>query len=83
MTQIQSNKQDIGQLQKKIKNNINEYRSSEPSSPRIVPRWSNNEILLAIKGKLVFCIISITSHLISELTFDILLIFVLCIVTLY
>ncbi|XP_025421657.1 REST corepressor 1 isoform X2 [Sipha flava] len=48
--EIQSNKQDIGQLQKKIKLNINEYRNSEPISPRIVPRWSNDEIMLAIEG---------------------------------
>lgn len=51
MTQIQSNKQDIGQMQRKLKLNIHEYRNE--SSPRIVTsRWSNDEVMLAIQGKI-------------------------------
>lgn len=60
MMQIQSNKQDIGQLQKKIKVEISEYRNIEPILPRIVPRWTNNEIMLAIEGKIVFSNLSYT-----------------------
>jgi len=54
MTQIQSNKQDIGKMQKKLKLNINEYRNSEvtPNTIRITSRWSNDEVMLAIQGKI-------------------------------
>lgn len=52
MTQIQANKQEIGQLRKKIKPDINEYRSNETPSSRISPRWTNDEVLQAIQGKI-------------------------------
>lgn len=51
-TQIQSNKQDIGQMQKKIKLNINELRSTPEPSPKITSRWTNEEVMLAIQGKI-------------------------------
>jgi len=54
MTQIQSNKQVIGQMQKKLNLNVNEYRNSEatPNPNRITSRWSNDEVMLAIQGKI-------------------------------
>lgn len=52
--QIQSNKQDIGQLQKKLKVDINEYRSIEPTPNRVHSRWNNDEVMLAIQGKVIF-----------------------------
>jgi len=54
MTQIQSNKQVIGQMKKKLKLNVNEYRNSEatPNAIRISSRWSNDEVMLAIQGKI-------------------------------
>lgn len=50
--EIQSNKQDIGQLQRKLNLNVNEYRNSEATlNPnRISSRWSNDEVMLAIQG---------------------------------
>lgn len=52
MNQIQSNKQDIGQMNKKLKLDINEYRNSEPTPSRITSRWNNDEVMLAIQGKI-------------------------------
>lgn len=49
MTQIQSNKQEIGQMQRNIKININNYKSDD--TPKVVTsRWSNDEVMLAIQG---------------------------------
>ncbi|XP_050539352.1 REST corepressor 1 isoform X2 [Daktulosphaira vitifoliae] len=48
--EIQSNKQEIGQIGKKLKLDINEYRVNEPTSSRISPRWTNDEVMLAIQG---------------------------------
>lgn len=50
MNQIQSNKQEIGQMHKKLKTSVNEFRNSEPSTSRISARWSNDEAMLAIQG---------------------------------
>lgn len=50
MTQIQSNKQDIAQIQKKLKSEINEFRNNETTSSRVTPRWTNDEVMLAIQG---------------------------------
>lgn len=57
MTQIQSNKQDIGHLHKKLKIDVNEYRNSEPSTSRVHSRWNNDEVMIAIQGKIngIFC----------------------------
>lgn len=52
MTQIQSNKQDIGQMQKKLKLDITEYRSNEAVQNRITPRWTNDEVMIAIQGNM-------------------------------
>ncbi|XP_050431889.1 REST corepressor-like isoform X2 [Adelges cooleyi] len=48
--EIQSNKQVIGQIEKKIKLDINEYRSNEPTPSRVTSRWTNDEIMLAVQG---------------------------------
>lgn len=51
MTQIQSNKQDIGNIEKKLKPSVEEYRSSiELPQKNITSRWNNSEVLLAIQG---------------------------------
>lgn len=51
MTQIQSNKQDIGSIEKKLKPIVEEYRSSSELPPKnITSRWNNDEVLLAIQG---------------------------------
>lgn len=54
MTQIQSNKQDIGQMQTKLDLNVSEYKDNEATlnSNRITSRWSNDEVMLAIQGKI-------------------------------
>lgn len=57
MTQIQSNKQDIAQTQKKLKSDINEFRNSETTPSRVTPRWTNDEVLLAIQGMYQFNVI--------------------------
>lgn len=49
--EIQSNKQVIGQLQKKLKLDTSEYKNNESSSTsRIISRWSNEEVMFAIQG---------------------------------
>lgn len=48
--EIQSNKQDIGHVHKKLKLDVSEYRSSEPTTSRNTNRWSNQEVMLAIQG---------------------------------
>jgi len=52
MTQIQSNKQDIGHVHKKLKLDVSEYRESSPTASQISSRWSNAEVMLAIQGKI-------------------------------
>ncbi|VVC39452.1 Hypothetical protein CINCED_3A024564 [Cinara cedri] len=48
---IQSNKQDIGQLQQQINQDVDEYRDNESLIPnRISSRWNNEEVMLAIQG---------------------------------
>lgn len=37
-------------MQKKLKLDISEYRSNEPTSNRISSRWSNDEAMIAIQG---------------------------------
>jgi len=51
MTQIQSNKQEIGHVHKKLKLDVTEYRNIEPPTSRVISRWSNDEVMLAIQGK--------------------------------
>lgn len=51
MTQIQSNKQEIGHVNKKLKLDVTEFRNVEPTTSRIISRWSNDEVMLAIQGK--------------------------------
>ncbi|XP_060853913.1 REST corepressor 2-like isoform X3 [Rhopalosiphum padi] len=47
---IQSNKQDIGHVHKKLKLDVSEYRESSPTASQISSRWSNAEVMLAIQG---------------------------------
>lgn len=47
---IQSNRQDIGHAQKKLKLDVSEYRNYEPTTSRVISRWSNDEVMLAIQG---------------------------------
>jgi len=51
MTQIQSNKQEIGHAHKKLKLDVTEFRNVEPTTSRVISRWSNDEVMLAIQGK--------------------------------
>lgn len=51
MTQIQSNKQEIGHVHKKLKLDVTEFRNVEPSPSRVISRWSNDEVMLAIQGE--------------------------------
>lgn len=51
MTQIQSNKQEIGHAHKKLKLDVTELRNNEPTPSRVISRWSNDEVMLAIQGK--------------------------------
>lgn len=84
MTQIQSNKQDIGQMNKKLKLDVNEYRNNDPSSNRISSRWNNEEVMLAIQGIIIKynyiqyyhnCVLQIRYRLLTaSLLFSILLI---------
>ncbi|XP_060853912.1 REST corepressor 1-like isoform X2 [Rhopalosiphum padi] len=48
--EIQSNKQDIGHVHKKLKLDVSEYRESSPTASQISSRWSNAEVMLAIQG---------------------------------
>ncbi|XP_025202556.1 REST corepressor isoform X2 [Melanaphis sacchari] len=47
---IQSNKQDIGHVHKKLKLDVDEYRNSEPETNSVQNRWTNDEVMLAIEG---------------------------------
>lgn len=59
MTQIQSNKQDIGQMQKKLKLDITEYRSNEAVQNRITARWTNDEVMIAIQGNMNILLVTL------------------------
>lgn len=52
MTQIQSNKQDIAEMQNKMKFQLGDFRDiSLPTPTRVVTsRWTNDEVMLAIQG---------------------------------
>ncbi|XP_023323298.1 REST corepressor 3 [Eurytemora carolleeae] len=50
---VQSNKQTLSGLRKKTKGrDIDPYRIPEPSASRINARWTNDEHLLAVQGKI-------------------------------
>lgn len=65
MTQIQSNKQDIGQMQKKLKLDITEYRSNEAVQNRITARWTNDEVMIAIQGNMSILLVTLCMQFLS------------------
>ena len=49
--QVQNNKQSISALKVKTARSIDTYKTIAAVNHRIVPQWTNDEMLLAVQGK--------------------------------